>query len=102
MITIVSEVHRDGLEIASCKIGESVAIVSSRHGAVHKLCRELREAGVPDQPWEVLGRIRGGSIYWMADRTISERTGHAQTAPFSTGAESPSDAEALDAQRDGG
>jgi len=44
----------------------------STTGAVHALCRLLVADGVPDQPWEVPGRMSGGSIAWMAKRMVRE------------------------------
>jgi hypothetical protein len=40
--------------------------------AIHALCRVLRDAGIPDQPWEVPGRLKGTSIHWMADHYVRE------------------------------
>jgi hypothetical protein len=43
--------------------------------ALHALCRVLRAAGIPDQPWEVPNRINGGSIHWMADHYVNDDRG---------------------------
>lgn len=44
--------------------------------------RGLIAAGIPDQPWEVPGRIGGPSIAWMADRAIDPDGGYRKFRPF--------------------
>jgi hypothetical protein len=64
-------------DTASATVGSQSYCTQSRSSAVCKLCRLLRDAGVPDQPWMALTQngtpsMRGRSIYAMADRTIGE------------------------------
>jgi hypothetical protein len=64
-------------DTASAKVDGIDYAARSRSSAVCKLCRLLRDGGVPEQPWMALtltGKpsMRGRSIYAMADRSISE------------------------------
>jgi hypothetical protein len=64
-------------DTASATVDGHAYSAQSRSSAVCKLCRLLRDAGVPDQPWMALTQngtpsMRGRSIYAMAGRSISE------------------------------
>ena len=72
MITISIDTDSRGTDRAQCFVDSRFFAAQSRHGAIHAICRVLRAAGIPDQPWEVPGRISGSSIYWMADRYVAE------------------------------
>lgn len=85
MITIALSQRDWGLERASCEVDGVPFSADSRNGSIHALCRKLLEADVPDQPWEVPGRIKGTSIAWMADHSISEVSGQARTVRYRPG-----------------
>lgn len=59
------------IETAWCDVDGQRYEAESAFGSIHALCRVLREAGVPDQPWRVVGRLKGGSIHRAADWTVS-------------------------------
>lgn len=72
-IRIMNLKSRPGFDVASCFVDGARYEAVSRSGAEHALCRILRNAGIPDQPWLANGgSMSGPSIYSMADLTIRD------------------------------
>jgi hypothetical protein len=75
--TIPARGTSDPWHTATATVDGTAYVAQSRSSAVCKLCRVLRDAGVPDRPWMAVtdtgtAIMRGRSIYGMAERSISE------------------------------
>jgi hypothetical protein len=77
-ITVIVNVQ-PGVDRATCEINGRAFVAESEHGAIHELARQVRDAGFADRPWQVAGRVSGSSFYWMAERTITEKSGTPRT-----------------------
>lgn len=65
------------IEAAWCEVDGARYAADSATGAIHALCRVLRDAGIPDQNWTVPGRMFGPSTHKMADWSV-DREGRIQ------------------------
>lgn len=70
------------IESAWCEVEGVRYEADSAHGSILALCRVLRDAGIPDQPWQVVGRLNGDSVHYTAQWTISRDGRLTEFAPF--------------------
>ena len=78
------------IEAAWCEVDGKRFEAESGTGAVHALCRALRDAGIPDQEWHVPGRLYGLSIHGMADWSVSREGRLTKFRPFPVSGEGKS------------